>query len=109
MSTVDTSARVLAGTPVSQVLAAARIAPVDGRLIAVRSHRDLRVVDPARFTFGGRAVTLASPVDANGELHAVLSVRMSPAAEWVVIEIVKVASNQALPGQPPATAPALAA
>jgi hypothetical protein len=34
---------------------------------------------------------------ANGELHAVLSVRMSPAAEWVVIEIVKVASNQALP------------
>jgi len=34
---------------------------------------------------------------ANGELHATLSVRMSPAAEWVVIEIVKVASNQALP------------
>ena len=34
---------------------------------------------------------------ANGELHAVLSVRMSPDAEWVVIEIVKVASNQALP------------
>jgi hypothetical protein len=35
---------------------------------------------------------------ANGELHAVISVRMSPDAEWVVIEIVKVASNQALPG-----------
>jgi len=35
---------------------------------------------------------------ANGELHAVLSVRMSPDAEWVLIEIVKVASNQALPG-----------
>jgi hypothetical protein len=34
---------------------------------------------------------------ANGELHAVISVRMSPDAEWVVIEIVKVASNQALP------------
>lgn len=34
---------------------------------------------------------------ANGELHAILSVRMSPDAEWVVIEIVKVASNQALP------------
>jgi hypothetical protein len=34
---------------------------------------------------------------ANGELHAVLSVRMSPDAEWVVIEVVKVASNQALP------------
>ena len=33
---------------------------------------------------------------ANGELHAVISVRMSPAAEWVVIEIVKVASNQSL-------------
>jgi hypothetical protein len=35
---------------------------------------------------------------ANGELHAVISCRMSPGAEWVVIEIVKVASNQALPG-----------
>lgn len=35
---------------------------------------------------------------ANGELHAVMAVRMSPNAEWVVIEIVKVASNQALPG-----------
>jgi hypothetical protein len=34
---------------------------------------------------------------ANGELHAVISVRMSPDAEWVVIEVVKVASNQALP------------
>jgi hypothetical protein len=34
---------------------------------------------------------------ANGELHAILSVRMSPMAEWVVIEIVKVASNEALP------------
>lgn len=34
---------------------------------------------------------------ANGELHAVLGVRMSPFAEWVVIEIVKVAVNQALP------------
>ena len=34
---------------------------------------------------------------ANGELHAVISVRMSPDAEWVVIEIVKVASNVALP------------
>jgi len=34
---------------------------------------------------------------ANGELHAVLSVRMSGMAEWVVIEIVKVATNQPLP------------
>ena len=34
---------------------------------------------------------------ANGELHAVLGVRMSPFAEWVVIEIVKVAVNEALP------------
>lgn len=34
---------------------------------------------------------------ANGELHAVLTVRMSPFAEHVVIEIVKVASNEALP------------
>jgi len=34
---------------------------------------------------------------AAGELHAVISVRMSPGAEWVVIEIVKVATTQALP------------
>jgi phage tail sheath protein FI len=34
---------------------------------------------------------------ANGELHAVISVRMSGMAEWVVIEIVKVATNQPLP------------
>jgi hypothetical protein len=34
---------------------------------------------------------------ANGELHAVIEVRMSPFAEWVVIEIVKVATTQALP------------
>lgn len=33
---------------------------------------------------------------ANGELHAVLQVRMSPFAEWVVIEIVKVATTEAL-------------
>jgi hypothetical protein len=49
------------------------------------------------------AVDVSSSVNtpttiANGELHAVLTVRMSPGAEWVVIEIVKVASNQALPG-----------
>jgi phage tail sheath protein FI len=34
---------------------------------------------------------------ANGELHAILSVRMSGMAEWVVIEIVKVATDQSLP------------
>src|SRR5215471_10994818 len=33
---------------------------------------------------------------ANGELHAVLNVKMSPYAEWVEIEIVKVATTQAL-------------
>jgi hypothetical protein len=33
---------------------------------------------------------------ANGELHAVLAVRMSPFAEWVVIEIVKVATTEAI-------------
>jgi len=33
---------------------------------------------------------------ANGELHAVMQVRMSPMAEWVVIEIVKVSTLQAL-------------
>jgi hypothetical protein len=34
---------------------------------------------------------------ANGELHAILSVRMSAGAEWVLIEIVKVAPNQSIP------------
>ena len=34
---------------------------------------------------------------ANGELHAVIGVRMATAAEWVEIEIVKVAVNEALP------------
>jgi hypothetical protein len=33
---------------------------------------------------------------ANGELHAVIGVRMSPFAEYVVIEIVKVATDQPL-------------
>jgi hypothetical protein len=33
---------------------------------------------------------------ANGELHAVISLRMSPFAELVVIEIVKVATTEAL-------------
>ena len=33
---------------------------------------------------------------ANGELHAVLKVKMSPQAEWVVIEIVKIATTEAL-------------
>jgi len=33
---------------------------------------------------------------ANGELHAILMVKMSPFAEWVEIEIVKVATTQAL-------------
>ena len=39
---------------------------------------------------------------ANGELHAVISVRMSHMAEWVVIEIVKVATTQALASSVPA-------
>jgi phage tail sheath protein FI len=43
----------------------------------------------------GTAVNTAATI-ANGELHAVLQVRMSPFAEWVVIEIVKVATTQAL-------------
>jgi len=33
---------------------------------------------------------------ANGELHAVLLVKMSPSPEWVVIEIVKVATTQTI-------------
>ena len=33
---------------------------------------------------------------ANGELHAVLRVRMSPFSEWVVIEIVKVATTESV-------------
>jgi hypothetical protein len=34
---------------------------------------------------------------ANGELHAVLGVKMAGASEWVEIEIVKIAVNEALP------------
>jgi hypothetical protein len=45
---------------------------------------------------------------ANGELHAILMVRMSHMAEWVVIEVVKVATTQSLVPGNPAT-PALAA
>lgn len=43
----------------------------------------------------GSAVNTADTI-ANGELHAVIQVRMSPFAEWVVIEIVKVATTQAI-------------
>lgn len=41
---------------------------------------------------------------ANGELHAVISLRMSGMAEWVVIEVVKVATNQTLPASDAAIA-----
>jgi hypothetical protein len=44
---------------------------------------------------GGSVNTDASI--AAGELHAVIGVRMSPFAEYVVIEIVKVAADQPLP------------
>jgi hypothetical protein len=43
----------------------------------------------------GPAVNTPATI-ANGELHAVLEVRMSPFAEYVVIEIVKVATTQAI-------------
>jgi len=43
----------------------------------------------------GSAVNTPESIAA-GELHAVLMVRMSPFSEWVVIEIVKVATTQAL-------------
>jgi phage tail sheath protein FI len=43
----------------------------------------------------GSAVNTPETI-ANGELHAVLMVKMSPYAEWVEIEIVKVATTQAL-------------
>jgi hypothetical protein len=46
---------------------------------------------------------------ANGELHAQLLVRMSPFAELVVIDIVKVATTVALPGAEAATLAAAAA
>jgi phage tail sheath protein FI len=41
---------------------------------------------------------------ANGELHAVLNVRMSPDTEWVKIEIVKVSTLQSLGAPAPAVA-----
>lgn len=43
----------------------------------------------------GSAVNTPATI-ANGELHAVIEVRMSPFAEWVVIEIVKVSTLQAI-------------
>jgi hypothetical protein len=43
----------------------------------------------------GSAVNTPTTI-ANGELHAVLMVRMSPFAEYVVIEIVKVSTTQAI-------------
>ena len=49
----------------------------------------------AFFVDVGRAVNTDQTI-ANGELHAVMGVRMSPFAEWVVIEIVKVATDQPL-------------
>lgn len=52
-------------------------------------------VDEAFFVDVGRAVNTDETI-ANGELHAVLGLRMSPFAEYVVIEIVKVAADQSL-------------
>jgi hypothetical protein len=49
----------------------------------------------AFFVDVGPAVNTPATI-ANGELHAVLGVRMSPFAEFVVIEIVKVATDQPL-------------
>jgi hypothetical protein len=49
----------------------------------------------AFFVDVGRAVNTDETI-ANGELHAVIGLRMSPFAEWVVIEIVKVATDQPL-------------
>jgi hypothetical protein len=52
-------------------------------------------VDDAFQVNVGPAVNTPTTI-ANGELHAVLEVRMSPFAEYVVIEIVKVATTQAI-------------
>jgi hypothetical protein len=49
----------------------------------------------AFFVDVGPAVNTVETI-ANGELHAVVGVRMSPFAEYVVIEIVKVATDQPL-------------
>jgi hypothetical protein len=49
----------------------------------------------AFFVDVGPAVNTVETI-ANGELHAVIGVRMSPFAEYVVIEIVKVATDQPL-------------
>jgi hypothetical protein len=51
--------------------------------------------DEAFYVDVGSAVNTDETI-ANGELHAVIGARMSPFAEYVVIEIVKVAADQAL-------------
>ena len=43
----------------------------------------------------GSAVNTPETI-ANGELHAVLKVKMAPVSEWVVIEIVKIATTESL-------------
>jgi hypothetical protein len=49
----------------------------------------------AFFVDVGAAINTDTTI-ANGELHAVVGIKMSPFAEWVVIEIVKVAIDQPL-------------
>jgi hypothetical protein len=51
--------------------------------------------DDAFYVDVGSSVNTVETI-ANGELHAVIGLRMSPFAEYVVIEIVKVATDQSL-------------
>ena len=98
---------------------------IDGRhQVMARLESDLRGVCLAHYNAG--ALYGATPADAfdvdtgptvntdatiaNDELHAVISLRCSPGAEWVQIEIVRVAPDRTLPNAPvTGTQPALAA
>jgi hypothetical protein len=71
---------------------------LSGMLLAYYNEDALYGATPADAFYVDTGSSINTPATiANGELHAVIGVRMSPFAEWVLIEIVKVAVNEALP------------
>ena len=72
-------------------------AELTGMLVPYYEAGSLYGASPAEafFVDVGSAVNTDESIAA-GELHAVIGLRMSPFAEWVLIEIVKVAADQAL-------------
>jgi phage tail sheath protein FI len=71
---------------------------LSGMLVPYQDAGALYVRDdsPGFYVDVGPAIN-TDEVIASGEIHAVLGLRMSPFAEYVVIEIVKVAADQPLP------------